>query len=291
MSEAVEQIAATALRDWLLLQLPAKVAEVNLFRAAVLLCPWAGPFNVPAGSTLGIGVTAGSDTVISVPLTTGAARTSAQIAANINAAAGLVGMAAVDSAGRWYVTSPTPPSASTDSKVILRKANGTTDINNVFGFDQGGERDIRSALLAPPRASAFDGWPITPVFAPRSAKGAYIAFVVGDRRPVPASGGPRRDQYTVAIDLSVLRMDVAEQHRSREAISSAVRCVREVLLQDAGRMLGRAGAGDVQLVEEVAGGLISSVPLNFNAKKDSNPLYDAALLQLSVKIYQRPSAT
>ncbi len=276
----VEQIAADALREHLLLAMPAKVAEVNLTRGAVLTAPWAGPFVVPAGSTLGIGVVAGNATFKNVPLTTGAVQTSAQVAADINAVTGLVGTAAVDDQGRWYVTSPTPPSAAADSKVELRGGTAT-DLNATFGFSKGGAKVINSALLAPTYECAFDGWPVTPVFAPRSAVGAYVAFVVGDRKAKPREGGPRIDQHIVAMDLTILRLDVAEQHRRREAIQSAMRCVRVCLLSDNGRTLdGRA------LVVLEVDGHVSAKPFSFT--KDLNPLYDGAVLNLSVKIFARP---
>lgn len=278
----VEQIAADALREHLLLAMPAKVAEVNLTRGAVLTAPWAGPFVIPAGATLGIGVVANNATLKNVPLTTGAAQTSAQIAADINATAGLVGTAAVDSAGRWYVTSPTPPSSSADSKVELR-GSVATDLNSTFGFEKGGVKVINSALLAPTYGCAFDGWPVTPVFAPRSPVGAYIAFVVGDRKAKPRPGGPRIDQHVVVLDLTILRLDVAEQHRRREAIQSAMRCVRECLLSSDGRTLD----GRAMLVEELDGH-VSAKPFSFT--KDLNPLYDGAVLNLSVKIHARPPA-
>lgn len=276
----VEQIAADALREHLLLAMPAKCAEVNLTRGAVLTAPWAGPFLIPAGATLGIGVVANNATFKNVPLTAGAAQTSAQVAADINAVTGLVGTAAVDDQGRWSVTSPTPPSSSIDSKVELR-GTVATDLNATFGFGKGGAKVINSALLAPTYECAFDGWPVTPVFAPRAAVGAYIAFVVGDRTAKPRPGGPRIDQHIIAMDLTILRLDVAEQHRRREAIQSAMRCVRECLLSNDGRTLDARA----MLVEEVDGH-VSAKPFAFT--KDFNPLYDGAVLNLSVKIYARP---
>ena len=43
-----EQIAADALRNWLLLKLPAKVTAVNLTRAAVLKATLPGPYTIPS---------------------------------------------------------------------------------------------------------------------------------------------------------------------------------------------------------------------------------------------------
>jgi len=285
---APEQVAAEGLRDFLLLKLPAKCVEVNLSRAAVLRAPWAGPFTIGAGKTLGIGVTATDKTFRTVTLTAGAARTAADVAADINATSGLAGTAVVDGAGRWFVTSPTPPSASTTSKVELRGGLGT-DANTVFGFDSVGAKEVRSAILPPFGTNVFDGWPITPVFTGKAPSGSMLAIVIGERKSKPMQGGPRRDEHYVAMDLTLLRTENGGgPSRTREAIQSCVRCVREILLSD--RTLGAEFApktGVTITFTEDTGAFISAKPISFT--KDFNPLYDTAVLQLAVRVFARSS--
>lgn len=281
MSGDVEAIATRSLRDYLLLKLPARCTAVNAARAAVLRAPLAGPYTISANKTLGLLV---ADTTFREVTLTAGTRTATQVAADINATAGLTGYAAVDSLQRWYVTSPTAPSASADSRVWLRGGTAT-DANTTFGFDAGGYKVGASALLPPYASNVFDGWPVTPVFTTSAAIGARIAIVIGERKGVPLAP-IRRDEHTVTTDLTILRMDnTGDAARTREAIGAALQCVREVLLNLAdGRTLG----GSVQCVEEVDS-FVSARPFSFT--KDFHPLYDAAILRLRVRVFQRPEAS
>src|SRR6185436_3211813 len=96
MGVLVEQVVCEALREHLLLKLPAKVTEVNALRAPVLKTPIAGPFNISGTKKLRISKTGTDSGHVEVTLTAGAAQTATQVAADINAAVGLAGVASAD---------------------------------------------------------------------------------------------------------------------------------------------------------------------------------------------------
>lgn len=288
MSSQVEQLAVSALRDWLLWKLPAKVTAINAARFATLRATTPGPYTIPASATLGLSHTANSATFTSVALTAGS-RTTAQLVTEINAAIGGA-TASADSADRLLLTSPAAPTASTPSKYFVRGGTAT-DCNSVFGWDAGGEKELLTALVAPGRKGVCNGLPLQPDFGPAGV----VAIILGNRsgKPVaPASGSPRRDEHLVVVDLDVLRIEPQQQtSATREHIESALRCVREVLLTDEGRMLGRATNGDVLRVD-ILSAVISATPHVFKSKQPiSNPRFEGAAVQLAIRVYERPSAT
>ena len=289
MSVTAELIARSALRDYLLLRLPAKVTEVNATRAATLRAPWAGPYTIPAASTMGLSVT-GSDASFTAFTVTAGSRTTAQMVTEINTA--MAGSpASADADDRLLITSPTAPSTTVPSAVKLRGTT-STDCNAVFGWDKGGEKEVTTALIAPSSRGVADGWPQVLDFGPGAAIGAPICCVIGDSSTAPVRPDPRRDEHVVTLDLTVLRLEgLGLSHRNREPILSSLRCVREVLLgETAGRMLGRAGLGDVQMVSEVAA-KVAAKPYSFGSPKSPGPLFDVAVLVLAIRVFGRPGAT
>lgn len=291
MPVLAEQIAAQALRDWLLWKLPAKVTAVNAARAAALRAPFAGPYVIPASpnNKLAIGVTANDETVVQATLTAGS-RTAAQLATDINATGGLAGVASADDDGRLLLTSPSAPTTTAPS-IIRVRGSGANDVNTVLGWDKGGEKVMVSALIAPAARGILDGWPSVPDFGPGSTVGSPISVVIDDSDLVPVKPDVRRDENTVTFSLTILRAEgLSQVHRNREPIRSAVRCVREVLYQDAGRTLGRARSGDIMLVTERRC-RIAAKPFSFGNPKSPNPLFDVAVMVVDVRVFERPAAT
>ncbi len=280
-----EQLAARALRDWLLWQLPAKVTAVNAARFASVRAATPGPYTIPSGATLGLSWTY-NDAGFEAFAVTAGSRTTAQMVTQINAETG-TSVASADADDRLLVTSALAPTAAAPSKLWVRGGT-STDCNSVFGWDPGGEKELLTALVAPGLKGVCNGLPQQPDFGPAGV----VAVVIGTRSSKPVSGGPRRDEFTVTLDLDVLRIDPQQQaSRTREHIESAVRCVREVLLTTAGRQLGRARNGDIMLVD-VLSTVVSATPHKFKSKEPiSNPLFEGAAMQLSVRVNERPASS
>ena len=57
MTIRASALAAQALREYLLLSLPAQVEVVNATRAAILTTPAAGPWTIPTAPGFGISLT------------------------------------------------------------------------------------------------------------------------------------------------------------------------------------------------------------------------------------------
>ncbi len=262
---------------------------MNADRCAVLRAATAGPYTIPAGATLGLSVT-GSDASFTGFNVTSGSRTTAQMVTAINTAMGGT-PASADSADRLTITSPTAPSTTVPSAVKLRGGINATDCNTAFGWDKGGEKVANTAIIAPASRGVLDGWPQVPDFGPTSAIGTPIVIVIGDRDSKPVTPDPRRDEYVVTLDLTVMRAEgLGLVHRNREPISAALRCVREVLLQDAGRQLGRASVGDIMFVGEKSA-RIAAKPFSFGNSNSPNPLFDVAVMLLEVRVFERPGAT
>lgn len=285
MSVRPEQIAAIACREWLLLGMPAKVAEVNATRFAYLKAPWAGPFAIASGATLGVNVTANSDTFVNVALTSGS-RTATEIAADINGTSGLSGVATVDSADRLTLTSPTAPTTSAASKIALR--GNAIDINTTLGFTKGGEKCVTTALVAPGNQDIIDGWPLLSDLVSRGP--GTVVVIIGDKLTKEADN-IHKDQHTVTMDVSVMRIEPASQiHRNREHLYAAVRCVRELMVSTSGRQFGRADVGDIMRVRPSRGARITAKPLRFGGKDVTpNPYFDGAVFNVEVVVHERNS--
>lgn len=281
---SLDALVVQALREYLLRYLPAKVAQLNALRPAVLKSALVEPFTVPAGAVLRLSASSGEATPTSVTLTAGV-RTSAQVAADITAAAVPGLTASVDEAGRLVLTSDAAPAEGAPSVVVVaRDTDGTsaTDSNEAFGWAEGGEHVEVPALVAPSWRGVVDGRPLT---APDMEQGFWV--MLGNRTVRPTHPGIRRDTWNVTFAVEVWRPFAANApaHRSREAISSCVRAVRELLEAGDGRYLGRQGAGDVQLVT-ITDVTINGDPVSFTELP--GVLFDFARLTLNVRVFQRP---
>lgn len=270
-------IAATALREYLLRYLPAEVAAINATRAAVVKAALAGPYAISSGS-LSLGPTRAGGTSVTLP--TGVAVTASTIATAINAA--VTGItASADTQGRLVLTSDTAPTGDTASAVGV----GASEANAVFGWEDAGVHEVRSALGAPTWKGVMDGWPVG---IPDG--GRNFVVILEDRDEVPL-GGYRRDEHTVTLALSVWAVDRnVSVHRSREYIQAAAQAVRDVLESDDGRTLG-LNDGTVQHVA-IGRERIRGMPFQAfdEAKRPLGPPADVASMTVQVKVFQRPSA-
>lgn len=275
-----DALAVRALSDYLRRYLPAKVAQLNALRAADLKSALAGPFTIPAGAVLRLSSTSQETAPTDVPLTSGA-RTAAQVATDIGVLVpGLT--ASSDEAGRLVLTSSSPPAPGSPSVVVVARDSGRTGSNEAFGWSDGGEHYEVAALAAPSWRGIVDGRPLT---APDMGQGFWV--LLGNRTLRPTHPGIRRDTHNVDIACEIWRPFSANAppHRSREAISSCVRAVKELIEQGDGRYLGRQGAGDVQLVT------MSNVAIDGNPLVLSDVpgvLFDISRLTINVRVFQRP---
>lgn len=280
MSVNPDVVAVDALVAYLRQRLPAKVTSLNAARAAVLTSALPGPYVVPVGDVQ-LRLAAGSHgaALESVILSTGT-YTAAGMATYINnwPVAGLT--ASADSFERLVLTANTAPASGVPSVVIVGQDNGAA--NALFGWAEGGEHVETAALTAPSWRGVCDGWPLA---APDMGQGFWV--VVGNRTAKPTHPGIRRDTYLVTMAVHVLRpwSATAPPHRTREAIASCVRAVRELVESDDGRYLGRQANGDVQLAT------IESVTIDGAAREFKDAagiLFDTAQLTLNVRVFQRP---
>lgn len=274
MTVEVEQKAVNALRDWLLLKLAGRVTTVNATRAAVLKAPLVGPYTVPAGARLYHSSTDfETHTTVNPPFTSGS-RTAAQIATEFNAA--VPGIAAADATGRLVFTAAAAPTEGTDSLVSL--GADATGMMAALGFDAGGESAVRSALVAPGVKGVMDGLPKT------ADGGTGFWVILGDNVSLPVEPPTRRDEYVVGINCSIhAPIPSNSDHRNREHLRAALRCVREVLfLETNGRTLGNATG--IQLVTERQA-LIKSRPIEY--KELPNMLFGRAAIELNVRVWEQ----
>lgn len=286
MSVLVEQLAVRMFREFMLWHLPAKVAAVNATRFASLKASTPGPYTITAGQTLGIAPTYASTTFTNIALTTGS-RTTAQLVSQINAAMSAT-IASADEQDRLVLTSTHAPDA-TPSKLWLRP-NVATDANATFGWDPGGEKAQTTQLVAPGLKGVRNGLPLVPDFGPSGV----VAVIVGNRSSVPLAR--RAMKHQVTLDVDVVRAEGTQNNDTREGIESAVRCVRELILTDAGGQLGDApvnGETRIQLAE-FGPVTVSGAPHQFRNKEQkalSNPYFEGAAMQLKVLVFERPATT
>lgn len=272
-------IAARALRDYLLRWLPAKVAQLNALRGAVLKSALVGPFNISSGALVLASAREGATTSVTLP--TGAAVTATQVATAINAVpvAGLT--ASADGEGRLVLTAAAP----TEGVPSVVRVAASTVANALFGWPQNGHTEVVTALTAPTSKGVMDGWPVS-----IPDMGRTFAVILGDRKAVPL-GGVRRDQHTVTLDVVVWAADrAAGGHRSREHIQAAARAVHELLSSDDGRTLGRGSVGDVLHVE-VSGLQVRGMPFQAfdESKRPVGGATEVASLTVTAKVFHRPS--
>lgn len=266
-----EQLAVSALREWLVFQLPARCAAINATRPAKLISSSAGPFTLDGGLLLSDeGLT---DTApVEVDFAAGT-YSSQQVADAINAEIPDFA-ASVDSWGRLVITSD-PPAGTLPSVMCALPSS----LNAAFGWGANGEVVTREALVAPSWRGVMDGIPL-----PSQELGAGFWVILGDRSAAIVTGN-RRSEYLVTVSVDVMRSLGLNQQpfRDREAIAACVRAVREVLTDDAaGRQLGRAEFGDVVFTETPRTAIMGQA-LQAPASRGSF-FFDVAALEVSVRI-------
>lgn len=270
-----EALAAQALREYLLLALPAKVAALNATRAPVLKAPRAGPYEVPVGAKLLLRQGALAFPVV---LTAGL-RTATQLAVDF-AAAGFGG-ASTDARGRLALTGEAPVAGPARLELASETDAGTVaGVHGLLGFDAGGNRVVRTPLVAPTFRAVFDGWPAQPDFP----GGGMLSVVVGDRRSVPQPN-IRRDMHDVELDVHVLRAESqGAVHASREGIQAALQAVRELVHES--RTLDESETSDrhIMLTEQLSAD-VAGRP--YQLENVPHLLFDAAQLRLRVRVYER----
>lgn len=283
-----ETLVVDALLRYQRRYLPAKVAQLNALRAAELSSALVQPFTIPVGAVLRLSSVSTEATPVSVALPSGSV-TAAQLVTAINTAAVPGLTASADSDGRVVLTATATPATGAPSIVIVaRDTDGAsptanpTGSNVALGWDEGGEHFETAALVSPSWRGVVDGRFMT---APDMGQGFWL--LLGNRVARPTFPGVRRDLHTVTVQAEVWRpfSASAPPHRTREAISSCVRAVRELLLTTDGRYLGRQGAGDIQFAD-VTEASIPGDPIRLN--EVPGVLFDVARLTLTVRVFQRP---
>ena len=239
---------------------------------------------MPVGAVLKLSASSQEATPTSVALPSGSV-TATAIAAAINAVP-VPGMtASADAAGRLVLTATATPATDAPSVIVVaRDTDGAnpTGSNTALGWGEGGEHVQTAALVSPSWRGVVDGRPLT---APDMGQGFWV--MLGSRTCRPTFPGLRRDLFTVSISVEVWRPFSAHSapHRTREAVSAAIRAVRELILTTDGRYLGRQGAGDIQLCD-VTEGSIAGDPIHFN--EVPGVLFDVARLTINCRVFQRP---
>lgn len=281
-----EQLAVDAALDFLRRYLPAQVSTVNASRYAALKSALVSPFTIPAGATLKLSASSQEATPTDVALTSGV-RTSAQVVAEITAAAVPGLTASADSDGRVVLTATAAPASGAPSVVVVAR-DGTdsvaaSGVNAAFGWSEGGEHIELPAIIAPSWRGIVDGRAIT---APDMGGGFWV--LLGDRESVPTDPGLRKDTYNVTIKGEVWRPFGASavQHRTREAITSCMRAVRELIASDVkgGPYLGRSGDIGLARTTRVA---ISGAPA-VSDPAAPGLFWDTATFTLTCRVFQRP---
>lgn len=287
-----EALTARLFREWLLQELPASIATVNAGRAAVLRSPQPGPFVITALAVLKVSITDKAGTTSSCPLTTGAARTTTQVAADINAV--VPGLASVDADDHLLITSTTAPSFTaplTTVDSIVAVGSDDTGANTALGFDVSGEFVLRTALVPPGLAGICDGLPLGNWFDPSQLGLGRVLITIGERTAAPKDDSPRRFEFNASLDVSVFRAEPQQVYSTREPIQAALQAVRAVLHTDMGMSLGPAGLRAGVGYGRIGQAKVSGQPLTFmrvgqDGAKSMGPLFDAAQFPYLCRVYQ-----
>lgn len=288
-----EATAATALRNWLLQELPASIATVNAARAATLRAPQAGPYTIPAAAVLKVSITDKAGTTTSIALTSGS-RTTAQLVTQINAT--VPSLASADADDHLVITSTTAPSytASTGAIVnsVVAVGADTTGANVALGWETPGEHDIRTALVPPGLRGVCDGLPIGGYFDPSQIGKGRVLVTIGARESKPKGDNPRNFEWDVMLELGIFRAEPLQvTNQTREPIQAALRAVRAVLMTDAGKQLGVARDGAI-VYGRLGSTNISGQSLTFTTRDGNgnrtqfSPFFDAVNCRYLVRVYQ-----
>lgn len=293
-----EATAATALRDWLLQELPASITTVNAARAATFRTPVYGPFTIPANAVLKVSITDKAGTTTSIPLTAGS-RTAGQLVTEINASVtGIASVTADDHLGRNHLvlTSTTAPSytASTGAIVnsVIAVGADSTGANVALGWSTAGEHSICTPLVPPGPRGVCDGLPLGSYFDPSQIGKGRVLVTIGAREGKPKGDNPRNFEWDVSLELGIFRAEPLEvTNQTREPIQAALRAVRAILHTDSGMRLGRGSSGDV-MYGRIISANISGQSLTF-ATRDANgqrtqfsPFFDAVNCRYLCRVYQ-----
>ncbi len=288
MSVKAEALAVSSLIEWLGLSLITKVVTVNGERKPYIKALVAGPYEFSVDSTLRLAIDDLEPSSYSSVAITAGSYTATQMAALVSVS-GIT--ASVDTADRFTLTRSAAPSTA-NRAIVVGPDSDSTNVNYIFGWDAGGEREFASPIVAPNRRAIMDGWPQQLDVSKFSTGKSPFLVVIGRRTTVPVEPNPRRDEHIVTLELSLFRMAQAgENHRSREHISACVQCVREVLQTDAGLQLGRASSGDIVKVEV---GRVVVEAMRFQQMqrgKPFGPAFDSAAMTVYVKTFERPAAS
>jgi hypothetical protein len=275
---APEQVTVSALREWLVFTLPARVASINATRGAQLKSASAGPFVLNGVLKLSA---VGLDDATPLSINFSGTYTADDIAFAVNSQTpGFVG--SVDSWGRLVLTAPAPIDATGSTMCAL-----AGPLNAVFGWSTngGGEVVHREWLVAPSWRGVMDGQPL-----PQQDLGDGFWVIIGDRAAqsnVGTDRGNRRSIFDVTVHVDVMRSLGMNQSplRDREAISACVRAVREVICDDATkRQLGRAAFGDI-IFADVSTTAIAAQAFQANQARGSF-YFDVAGLEVTLRVNQ-----
>lgn len=277
MTVAASATFARAMREFLLLSLPAQVTAKNALRGAYLITPAAGPWTIPAAAAISISLD--GTTYTPVPLTAGS-RTAAQIAAEVNAL--VPGIASALTDGRLKLLSTTTPSG-TSTLSIMALGSDATGAMEALGFDIGGEKTVRAPLVTPTTKGVCDGEPL--VQEPY-ATGRMIV-VIRDRQDTIMPSEQRRNERIATLEMVVyVPMQTQDYHQSREEIQAACECITDAISTAEGRYLGRSADGDILFVQcksqKVSGSSWADQKQGF--------LLDIASLVFTSIVHQRPAA-
>lgn len=262
-----EQLAFEAFRATLLKDLPAKVASINASREATMEAPRAGPYTIPSGTTLSLSASH-TLAMTSTALTAGS-RTAAQVAAEL-AVAGLT--ASADSYGRLVLTSIYEPEEGTPSVVAVAPGSAA----GLFGWDEGGERVVRHALVPP----SGRGVSLRSAAVVDFGEGFHV--LVTGRGTSPRSSNINDDMRIVTMRFDVLACEPGGDSKSSgEYADAAVRAVREVLLEN------RTLDGQVHVVHEVDTASDPGTLFKFPNPNGHSSLFTVTPVTIQIRVWER----
>lgn len=258
-----EARACEALRSYLLLTLPNKVAAINAGRFASIVTSIPGPFAT--GGTLYIGDSIGEEVLVTIPDNS----TSAEVATALGLA-GVAVQATVDAYQRITFIAVGAPALSAASVVSI---SGEGTFNALLGIPRGGLKCVLAPITAPDAGGVYDGEPEIHDFGP-----GFI-LVLGDRTSAPRAN-IRSDINLVTLKVNLYAAEPnGNVDGSTEFGQQCLRAVRESLLED------RTLLGRVHLVE-LPSFHFTARTFRFAGQAVSG-LYTASDMTLKIHVYER----